>query len=135
MQYRNAKYIDASAVRIDCEIEHPVYGWIPYTLDPADTDMTINNNALLAAMQASGDVSPYVPPTQEELDEEAAAQVRAMRNGLLAKQVDPIVTNPLRWAEMTAAQQQAWVDYRRALLDITDQSGFPHDITWPTKPE
>ena len=31
--YRNAKYIDTT--RIDCEIEHPDYGWIPYTLDPA----------------------------------------------------------------------------------------------------
>ena len=135
MNYRNAKYIDASSVRIDCEIEHPTYGWIPYTIDPADTDMTIDNSVLLAAIHEAGDVEPYVPPTQEELDEEAAAQVRTMRNRLLAKQVDPIVTNPLRWAEMTVEQQQAWTDYRRALLDITDQSGFPHDITWPTKPE
>jgi len=25
--------------------------------------------------------------------------------------------------------------YRQALRDITAQSGFPTDITWPTKPE
>lgn len=25
--------------------------------------------------------------------------------------------------------------YRQALRDITDQDGFPNDITWPTKPE
>ncbi len=31
---------------------------------------------------------------------------------------------------MTAEQTQ----YRQALRDITDQAGFPHDITWPTKP-
>lgn len=135
MNYRNAKYIDASAARIDCEIEHPTHGWIPYTIDPADTDMTIDNSVLLAAIHEAGDVEPYVPPTQEELDAEAAKQARAARNRILSKQVDPIVTNPLRWAEMTAEQQQAWTDYRRALLDITDQSGFPHDITWPTKPE
>ena len=24
--------------------------------------------------------------------------------------------------------------YRQALRDITDQAGFPTDITWPTKP-
>lgn len=133
MNYRNARYIDAT--RIDCEIEHPVHGWIPYTLDPADTDMTIDNSTLLAAMTENDDVAAYVPPTQEELDAEAAAQVRSLRNGLLAKQVDRMVSNPLRWAELSADQQQAWTDYRRALLDITDQSGFPHDITWPTKPE
>jgi len=135
MQYRNAKYIDESSVLIDCEIEHPVYGWIPYTIDPADTDMTIDNSVLLAAIHEAGDVEPYVPPTQEELDAEAAKQARAARNRILSKQVDPIVTNPLRWAEMTAEQQRAWTDYRRALLDITDQSGFPTDIAWPTKPE
>lgn len=32
---------------------------------------------------------------------------------------------------MTAAQSS----YRQALRDITGQSGFPNDITWPTKPE
>ena len=32
---------------------------------------------------------------------------------------------------MTAAQTQ----YRQDLRDITDQAGFPTDITWPTKPE
>ena len=62
MNYRNARYIDAT--RIDCEIEHPVHGWIPYTLDPADTDMTVNNDDLLAAMAENGDVAAYVPPTQ-----------------------------------------------------------------------
>ena len=24
--------------------------------------------------------------------------------------------------------------YRQTLRDITDQDGFPHTITWPTKP-
>ena len=32
----------------------------------------------------------------------------------------------------TTAKQTA---YRQALRDITDQAGFPTDITWPTKPE
>ena len=49
MNYRNAKYINDNGW-IDCEIEHPQFGWIPYTLDPADTDMTVNNDDLLAAM-------------------------------------------------------------------------------------
>ena len=28
-----------------------------------------------------------------------------------------------------------WLDYRKALRDITEQAGFPYDITWPTEPE
>jgi len=64
MDYRNAKYIDET--RIDCEIDHPKFGWIPYTLDPSDTDMTVNNVALLAAMNAAGDVAEYVAPPEPE---------------------------------------------------------------------
>ena len=133
MNYRNARYINNTGW-IDCEIEHPQYGWIPYTLDPADTDMTINNDDLLAAMAANGDVAAYVPPTQAELDAQAAANVRAERDMKLATEVDPIAGNALRWAALTAEQQQAWADYRQALLDIPQQSGFPHDVVWPTKP-
>lgn len=133
MNYRNAKYINDSGW-IDCEIEHPDYGWIPYTLDPADTDMTIDNDDLLAAMSANGDVAAYVPPTQAELDAQAADAVRRERDMKLATEVDLIAGNALRWAALTAGQQQAWADYRQALLDIPQQSGFPHDVVWPTKP-
>jgi len=131
MNYRNAKYIDA--VRIDCEIEHPDFGWIPYTLDPADADMTINNDELLAAMKAAGDVAAYVQPTQAELDAELAAELRLQRNELMID-VDQIAGNALRWVELSADKQAAWGVYRQALLDVPQQAGFPNDVTWPTKP-
>lgn len=76
----------------------------------------------------------WISPSQKEIDDAKATEVRAERNFKLKTEVDPIVTNHLRWAEFTAEQQQSWVDYRRALLDITDQPGFPHNVIWPTKP-
>lgn len=130
--YRNAKYINDSGW-IDCEIEHETYGWIAYTLDPTDTDMTINNDDLLAAMAVAGDVAAYVPPTQAELDAALSEQLRGERDGLLAE-VDAFVGNPLRWATLSAEQQNAWAVYRQALLDVPQQSGFPNDVTWPIKP-
>lgn len=133
MNYRNARYIDAT--RIDCEIEHHVHGWIPYTLDPADTDMTVNNDDLLAAMAENGDVDAYVPPTQAELDAIVASQIRAKRDFKLAAEVDAIAGNALRWAALTPEKQAEWATYRQALRDIPQQAGFPTDITWPTKPE
>lgn len=133
MNYRNARYIDAT--RIDCEIQHPEYGWIPYTLDPADADTTIKNDELLSAMTVNGDVAAYVPPTQEELDALTAQDVRAERNYKLATEVDVIAGNALRWAALTDAQRQAWADYRQALLDVPQQAGFPNNVAWPTKPE
>lgn len=29
---------------------------------------------------------------------------------------------------------QAWLDYRQALRDITQQSGYPENVIWPTPP-
>jgi hypothetical protein len=129
---RNASYIDADG-NIDCEINHPEFGWIPYTLHNDDTDETVDNEAVKEILGSN--IAAYVPPTQEELDARAAAEVRYQRDWLLQNEVDPIVSNPLRWADMTTEQQNAWSAYRTALLDITDQAGFPHSVTWPTKPE
>ena len=129
---RNASYIDADG-NIDCEINHPEYGWIPYTLRDDDTDMTVDNEAVKAILGSN--IMAYVPPTQAELDALAATDVRAERDMLLETEVDPIVGNPLRWADLTTAQQNAWSQYRTDLLNITDQDGFPHNVTWPTKPE
>jgi len=129
---RNASYIDADG-NIDCEIKHPKYGWIPYTLRDDDTDMTVDNEAVKAILGSN--IAAYVPLTQEELDAEAGLKVRSRRDMHLTTEVDPIVSNPLRWADMTTDQQNAWAAYRTALLNITSQDGFPHSVTWPTKPE
>jgi len=53
--------------------------------------------------------------------------VRQKRDALL-KETDWYATSD---RTMTAEQTA----YRQALRDITDQAGFPTDITWPTKPE
>jgi hypothetical protein len=34
----------------------------------------------------------------------------------------------------TSEQQTAWATYRQALRDITDQAGYPLNVTWPQKP-
>ena len=80
------------------------------------------------------DGTQWVAPSQAEIDAAAAAAIRAERDLKLATEVDPIVMNSLRWNSMTAEQQQAWADYRTALLDIPQQAGFPHNVIWPTKP-
>jgi hypothetical protein len=39
------------------------------------------------------------------------------------------------WATSDRTMTAEQTAYRQALRDITDQAGFPTDITWPTKPE
>jgi len=60
--------------------------------------------------------------------------IREQRDEKLLQEVDPIVTNPLRWAELTEDKQAEWTQYRTDLLNLPAQSGFPNTITWPTKP-
>ena len=124
MNYRNAKHI--SEGRIDCEIEHPMHGWIPYTLNPAD----IKNDDLLASMALADDVAAYVPPTQAELDAEIAKQIRVDRGDRLTE-VDAVAGNALRWAALDADTQAAWALYRQELLDVPQQEDFPNDVLWP----
>ncbi len=66
--------------------------------------------------------------------DEKAEDIRRYRDFLLSEEVDPIVSNALRWADLTAAKQAEWTQYRTDLLNVPDQAGFPTDITWPTKP-
>ena len=132
MNYRNAKRTSEGC--IDCEIEHETLGWIPFTCDPNDTGSTIDVVVLHAAMDADPNTAPYVPPTEAEILAAANGEARTARAGLLARYVDAFVMNPLRWADLTADQQAQITTYRRALLDITDQAGFPTSITWPEIP-
>ena len=125
MNYRNAKFTAQPNI-IDCEIEHPKFGWIPYTLDPADTDQTVNNADLMALIQGRNDVAEYVEPP---VDPKAlTAEARTQRNRLLSQ------TDYTQLAD-SPRDKQPWAVYRQALRDVTDQVGFPETIVWPVAPE
>ena len=79
-EVRNARSMNTENTMIDVEINHPEYGWIPYLLTDYDTDQTVDNDAVMALIGT--DFEAYVPPTQEELDAEAAA---AVRGGLIRR--------------------------------------------------
>ena len=68
-------------------------------------------------------------------ESEQSKFIRSDRDAKLKLEVDPIVSNSLRWAEMTSEKQTEWAAYRTALLNLPEQEGFPLNITWPTKPD
>tara|TARA_R100000951_G_C2567832_1_gene157759 strand:- start:208 stop:627 length:420 start_codon:yes stop_codon:yes gene_type:complete len=131
-EVRNAQSLNAENTWFDVEINHPKYNWIPYTLSPDDTDNTLDNSVLLGLI--GSDYEAYVAPTQAELDAHLVINLRSQRDEKLNGEVDPLVTNPLRWAELTDAKQAEWAQYRTDLLNLTEQSGFPNSVAWPTKP-
>jgi len=73
-------------------------------------------------------VASWDPTTREEREADTlAVKARIKREQLL---------NASDWTQLSDSpvDQEAWSTYRQALRDIPTQAGFPHDITWPTKP-
>tara|TARA_R110000737_G_scaffold313711_1_gene323259 strand:+ start:427 stop:876 length:450 start_codon:yes stop_codon:yes gene_type:complete len=72
-EVRNAQSLQSDNLRLDVEINHPVYGWMPYTVDPSDTDTTIDNNEVMALVGAT--FTAYVATTSEALLTEERASM------------------------------------------------------------
>ena len=68
---------------------------------------------------------------QARLDADAAKTARTQRDRLLAE--SDWVT--IRAKELGQTVPEDWYTYRGDLRQVPEQSGFPHDVTWPTKPE
>jgi len=66
-------------------------------------------------------------------DTEGATQKAYFKRDALLKD-GPDRISPMWWSSMSATEQQAWADYRQALLDVPKQPGFPADINWPEAP-
>lgn len=132
-EYRNAISYATDNSRMDVEINHPELGWVSYMMDASVTAPDIDHAALRSLI--GSDFTPYVAPTQAEIDAETGRSVRRERDRRLASEVDPIVTNPLRWSDLTTEKQNEWTQYRTDLLNVPQQAGFPNTINWPTKPE
>jgi len=80
-----------------------------------------------------------IQPTDAEIQEEVnrliaqqpKKEVRELRDRLLTD-TDWVV---VKHNELGTPIPQEWLDYRQALRDITEQTGFPENIEWPEKPE
>jgi len=106
-------------------------GVVVNTIEVASLNVTPN---LVAATSGSigwvYDGKTFINPnekTEAQIAEEHAEDVRKKRNALLLES---------DWTQVLDApiDQAAWATYRQALRDITAQEGFPHNVTWPTKP-
>jgi hypothetical protein len=98
---RNPVWANPELTLIDCEIEHEVYGWIPFTASPDDVEAY--GRELFTELSA-GEVAPYVapppppPPTQEQID--------ALRKAAYQAEADPLF---FKW-QRGESTEQAWLD-------------------------
>ena len=71
---------------------------------------------------------PTYNPEERAIEQEAD-EVRTQRDTLLVESDWTVLP------DAPVADEQAWKDYRQALRDVPQLTGFPTDINWPTKPE
>lgn len=81
------------------------------------TDMTSDEMAARQAEEAAWAAGA---------NDRAAAEVREKRNSLIVE------TDYLALSDNTMTSEMQ--TYRQALRDVPSQSGFPTNVTWPTKP-
>jgi hypothetical protein len=96
---------------------------LPFTADPNDTEAHGREIYARAVEGQFGAIGPFI--SEPPLIDEVKKLIRQARDFKLKTEVDPIVSNPLRWADLSSEKQYAWADYRIALLAFPDDPVFP----------
>lgn len=113
----------------------PVYKW--------QYDQNTNISALVGSDFDGVYVAPVDPePEPEPVVESPEPQVTPLdleTMGNFARQMRQLRLLRSDWSQLpdvglTEAEKTAWVEYRQALRDVPEQSGFPESIIWPTAP-
>ena len=111
MKIRNARH--APGGRIDCEYDHPKFGWIPFTASPGDIE-PLGREIYTEA--SKGDIAPLPEKPQAQIDFEGA-QAKAIADAAAAKADAKLAA----LADMSPAQVRAWVtDNVKTLADAKD---------------
>jgi hypothetical protein len=131
-EYLNTSFPSNLEVDFDCLAEYGVYRVFP-TSSPnhntethkvLETTPTLSDNKWTQNWQ-------LVELTPEEVEQKIsgfAQLVRDERSRLLVE------SDWTQAKDIPDALSAKWAPYRQALRDITNQPGFPHEVTWPTKP-
>ena len=118
MEIRNAQHNRLGT--IDCEIEHPDLGWIPFTASPDDEDK--KGRGIYDEIIASGaEIAPYSEP----LADVAVRKRTNLENGRKAAESAGITLNSLRYAG-DPSNRQALME----ALDLADSTGQTTFATW-----
>lgn len=65
MEWRNPKRNAVGS--IDLEINHPDFGWIPFTADVEDRGARFDVASMIAEIEATGPLPDYEPPPEVDM--------------------------------------------------------------------
>lgn len=129
----NCKYVSSDGLHIGCQVTFDKLGSVYFVASANDTEAHGREIYQRANSGEFGAVVEYVQPNNELTLQQKENQARLKRNQQLL-QIDAIVSNPLRWADLSSQVRDDIATYRTALLNVPQQSGFPLDIEWPEVP-
>lgn len=107
MEFRNAFYSRQDGSAIDMEVNHPTFGWIPFTATAHDPEA---HGRELFALASAGTVAPYISPTIEEIRAAmptlTARQFRLglVNNGFSMSQVSAVIEGMPEGADKETAR-------------------------------
>lgn len=131
MNIKKPTWANTQKTLINCEVEHPDYGWIPFTASPNDPERHGRNIFAGCLAGDHGPIADYVPPPLPST-EQLASEVRVKRNAALT--ASDWTQLPDAQAAMSESMRLAWAAYRQALRDVSNQPGFPQTVEWPVTP-
>jgi hypothetical protein len=112
MEFRNARFNQYGT--IDCEINDPDFGWIPFTANPNDI-YSVSHEIFEAAKDTA---APYVPPTPEEIHAQELAATQANRQAAFQREADPLF---FKW-QAGEGTEEAWQAKR---AEIRERYPYP----------
>ena len=111
MNIRNATH--APGGLIECEYEHPKFGWIPYTANPHDVEELGRE---IYALAVAGDVAPMPEPSKDEMDAKAK-RLKDIADEEAAKADEKLQA----FAGMSPDEVRAWIGKNvKDVSDVTD---------------
>lgn len=103
----------------------PIWTYDRYTIPVRVTSNT--------AAKISENYADWLQKAKDYERAQEADKVRSHRDKLL-NDCDLIYCNPSNWAAMDKPAQAVWQEYKQALRDVPQQSGFPYSATFPPLP-
>lgn len=128
MQVKNPQWANTQHTLINLEIEHPEYGWIPFTADPNDVEEHGRQLYAEAVAGQFGPVAEYVEPVATAEQNKADAQQRLVATDWVN---EPDVYDPARNPHLM--NRDAFLDYRSQVRAIA-VNPVAGNLNWPTEP-
>lgn len=117
MQFRNAQRNEHGT--LDCELLHPVFGWVPFTVE--------KSSILEGSIMTHGEIAPYVPAVVIPVVPSSISKLQAKlaAGPAIVAQIDAFMNDP----EAYWAMKTAWSD----AVELHRHSQMVDELAWVLK--